>query len=74
MLREIAVCAGLVIGLSACAHAPSPQKTSPSHRAECAALREQMLEGPINGDNNTPYSVHAAQDADARQLYHDQCE
>ena len=74
MLRRITFFAGLLISLSACTNAPSPQNTTPSNPAQCAALRAQLLRAPMNANNNMPSAVADSQNANIQKLYHDQCE
>lgn len=74
MLKEITLITGLILGLSACTNSPSPQNTTPSNEAQCAALRTQILQAPMQTSNNTPSALADGQNVNAQDQYHKQCE
>lgn len=74
MLKKIAALIGMIVSLNACTNVPSPQNTTPSQRAQCAALRTQMLQAPLDTNDNTPIAIVQGQNVNTQQTYHDQCE
>ncbi len=75
MLKEAIALTGIVISITACTNTPSPQSTTPSHEAQCAALRVQLSQTPMTtNDNNTASAVADAHNADMQQQYHHECE
>lgn len=73
-LTRVAFSCGIVPFLISCTNAPSPQNTAPSHEAQCAALRTQMLQSPLNTNDNTPVAVAQGQNVNTQQQYHNECE
>lgn len=61
-----------MIHLSSCANAISPQDSQPTHEAQCAAMRTQILQSPLN-DNNHPSALASHEAMEAYQKYHDEC-
>ncbi|MCD8525021.1 MAG: hypothetical protein LRY67_04640 [Gammaproteobacteria bacterium] len=59
--------------LSGCANAISPQNTAPTHEAQCAAMRTQILQSPLN-ENNHPSAIASRDAMETYQQYHDECE
>lgn len=65
---------GIIFILTSCTNAPSIQNTTPSHEAQCAALRSQMLRSTMDTNNNMPIAVARGQNLSIQQAYHNQCE
>lgn len=74
MLKNVTLIAGLTLSLSACTNSPSPQNTTPSNQAQCAALRAQVLQAPMQTSNNTPSALADGRNVDTQEQYHKQCE
>jgi hypothetical protein len=74
MTGKMMVFVGILFSLSACTNTPSPQNTTPSNQSQCAALRAQLLQAPMNTNDNTPSANADGQNASTQELYHHQCE
>jgi len=73
MLRLLACLFALSL-LTACyrSKAPSPQDTSPTHKAMCADLRNKAMLNASNGRSSI--AVNDAQDQHYQEAYKNQCE
>lgn len=74
MKGKMTLFVGIVLSLGACTNTPSPQNTTPSNQAQCTALRTELLQSPMDTNDNTPSAIADGENASTQQLYHHQCE